>query len=154
MHISMTDNRCLGAAMPAGSSRSSSSHPTVSAHMLIFTGHSRKWRWQARFEVEVGGRGAKGQALPADMKARPSAPCSSYLSCTPLDHLYLHNLGLIGPKQKPCVNYLWRCNGFRAAANLHLVSKWGPGNRLRFRHVAVVLSPLYLSAWRAFILVG
>lgn len=56
------------------------------------------------------------------------------------DHLYLHNLGFIEPKQKPCVNYLWRCNDFRATADLHLVSKVKLENRLRFRHVTVVLS--------------
>lgn len=28
--------------------------PPIPFHMLIFTGHSRKWRWQPRFEVTSG----------------------------------------------------------------------------------------------------
>lgn len=77
-----------------------------------------------------GHKWARGQALPADMKAHPSTPCPWYLQSTPSDHLYLHNLGLIKPKQKPCVNYLWRCNDFRAAADSHMVSKPRAGEQV------------------------
>lgn len=137
---SISGKRCWGAEMPAGSfcsSRRGPKAPCLCPHVNLY---------RALKEVVLtasiwGQEGARGQALPADMKAHPSTPCSWYLSPAPPDHLYLHNLGLIGPKQKPCVNYLWRCNDFRAAADLHLVSKRGPENRLRFRYVTVVLSP-------------
>lgn len=128
---------CFGVKMPAGSA-CLSCRPLVSVHMLIFTGHSRKWCWQLRFEVRKES-GVKHFLLT--WKPVQSAPFSWYLSSAPSDHLHLHDLGLFGPKQKPRVNYLWRCNDFRATADLHLVSKWGPENRLCFRHIMAVLSP-------------
>lgn len=113
--------------------------------MLIFTGHSRKWHWQPRFEVKR----RSGVKLFLLTWKHIQAHLTLGICRPAPDHLYLDNLGLIRPKQKPCVNYLWRCNDFRAAADLHLVSKWGPECRLRFRHVTLVLSS-YLPAVLSF----
>lgn len=110
--------------------------PSVFVHMLNFTGLSRKWCWQSRFEVKRG----QGSSTSCWHESTLEHTLLSESVVDPTDHLYLHNLGFIGPKQNPCVNYLWRCNDFRTTADLHLVSKVKLENRLRFRHVTVVLS--------------
>lgn len=48
------DASCILLLIMLGSEALFSSLPPISFHMLIFTGHSRKWRWQPRFEVTRG----------------------------------------------------------------------------------------------------
>lgn len=74
------------------------------------------------------------------------------------EQLYLHNLGLIGTKQKPCVNYLWRCNDFRARKILHLVSDvgWREGCAFMSGYSLICFIPawcadrLWENSWEAF----
>lgn len=83
------------------------------------------------------------------MKAHPSTPCSWSLSSTPLTICTFIIWGSSGPNK---IHVLINFEGVMTSGPQPMFiwfSKRGPENRLRFRHVTVVLSPTCL-AWPHF----